>query len=198
MGRIGLAAGPDRPRRRSTRVVETAAANKAGGTFRSTNRGETWEKRSDYVARRPDVLPARSVVDPKNTDRVYSMDVYPEGVGRRGQDVAQRSASAASTSTTTRSGSIPNDTDYYLVGCDGGLYESFDRGATWRFNANLPITQFYDVDVDDSKPFYYVYGGTQDNTTLGGPSRTLNAHGITNSRLVRHQRRRRLPLAVDP
>jgi photosystem II stability/assembly factor-like uncharacterized protein len=74
----------------------------------------------------------------------------------------------------------PDDTAHYLVGCDGGLYESFDRGATWRYSANLPVTQFYRVDVDNSAPVYYVYGGTQDNNTLGGPSRTLNAHGIAN------------------
>ena len=74
----------------------------------------------------------------------------------------------------------PDDTDHYLVGGDGGLYQSFDRGATWQWTSNLPVTQFYRVDVDDSSPAYFIYGGTQDNNTLGGPSRTLNAHGIAN------------------
>src|SRR5262249_50050115 len=75
----------------------------------------------------------------------------------------------------------PKDPKYYLVGCDGGVYESFDRGANWQFKANLPITQFYDVGVDRAGPFYPVYGGTQANSPLGGPARTRTAHGVTNA-----------------
>jgi photosystem II stability/assembly factor-like uncharacterized protein len=75
----------------------------------------------------------------------------------------------------------PSDTDHLLSGCDGGIYESWDRGANWKYTANLPVTQFYKVAVDDARPFYNVYGGTQDNNTLGGPSRTITAHGITNA-----------------
>jgi len=74
----------------------------------------------------------------------------------------------------------PQNTDHLLVGCDGGLYETFDRCKTWRMFENLSITQFYRVGIDNSEPFYYVYGGTQDNSTLGGPSRTMDRAGITN------------------
>src|SRR5262249_55081729 len=72
----------------------------------------------------------------------------------------------------------PNNTNYYLVGCDGGVYESHDRGANWNFKANLPISQFYDVAVDSQSPFYFVYGGTQDNNSVGGPARTRRQTGI--------------------
>jgi hypothetical protein len=75
----------------------------------------------------------------------------------------------------------PDDSDWLLVGTDGGLYESHDLAENWRFIANLPVTQFYKLALDDSEPFYNVYGGTQDNNTQGGPTRTDNVNGITNA-----------------
>ena len=75
---------------------------------------------------------------------------------------------------------FPGDPDYLLNGCDGGVYESRDRGKTWRFFENLPVTQFYKLALDNALPFYNVHGGTQDNGSQLGPSRTLNANGISN------------------
>jgi hypothetical protein len=75
----------------------------------------------------------------------------------------------------------PKDPEHFLIGGDGGIYETFDGGNNWLFKANLPITQFYRVNVDNELPFYNVYGGTQDNQSMGGPSRTISADGIVNS-----------------
>jgi hypothetical protein len=68
-----------------------------------------------------------------------------------------------------------------MMGTDGGLYESFDLGETWRYMSNLPVTQFYKLALDDAEPFYNIYGGTQDNNTQGGPSRTDSVNGIRNA-----------------
>jgi hypothetical protein len=74
----------------------------------------------------------------------------------------------------------PDNTNHMMVGNDGGLYRSFDHASTWIFFENLPLAQYYDVDVDNASPFYNVYGGLQDNNSLGGPSRTRSEHGILN------------------
>ncbi|MCZ6682588.1 MAG: glycosyl hydrolase, partial [Planctomycetota bacterium] len=74
----------------------------------------------------------------------------------------------------------PKNNRHMRVGCDGGAYETYDRAENWAYMANLPLTQFYRVSVDNSIPFYFVYGGTQDNNSQGGPSRTRSRAGITN------------------
>lgn len=175
LGRIGLAISPVNPDVLYA-IVEAQAGK--GGFYRSINRGVTWERRSSYTSRGN--YYQEVFCDPKEVDRVYSMDVIlqvSDDGGKTWSALGERNKHVDNHALWID----PNDTDYYLVGCDGGIYESFDRGKTWKFMPHLPVTQFYKVAVDNSEPFYYVYGGTQDNYSLGGPSRTISAFGIVNS-----------------
>jgi len=175
LGRVGLAISPVD----SNVIYATVeAADKKGGIFRSTDRGGSWERRNDFDATA--MYYARIVADPKDVDRIYVMNVFLM-VSDDGGKTLRRLGEKSKHVDNHDIWIDPNDTDHYLVGCDGGVYESHDRGANWEFKRNLPITQFYDVTTDNATPFYNVYGGAQDNFNVGGPSRTRSASGITNA-----------------
>ncbi|MCH9650476.1 MAG: glycosyl hydrolase [Deltaproteobacteria bacterium] len=176
VGRIGLAVSPPNP---DVVYAVIEATGEKGGFFRSTNRGETWEKRSSYVSGSPQYY-QELIADPVDVDRVYSMDTWSQATVDGGKTFF-KVGDAAKHVDNHALWIDPQDPEYLLMGCDGGIYESFDRGITWDYKANLPVTQFYKIAVDNDVPFYHVYGGTQDNFTLGGPVRTPTAHGITNA-----------------
>ena len=176
IGRIGLAISPQK-----SNVVYAliTAKEKTKGFYRSEDFGETWVKMSDYQ-----VVDSQYYVelfpDPHQFDKVYSVDMrsyVTEDGGRTFIRIPEDTKHVDSHDILFDA----NDPDYIMISCDGGIYESFDRMKTWRFIDNLPIIQLYRVGIDNQKPFYNVYGGTQDNDSFGGPSRTKNRSGIRNS-----------------
>jgi len=175
LGRVGLAISPVD----SNVIYATVeAADRRGGIFRSADRGSSWERRNEYDTTA--MYYARIVADPKEVDRIYVMNVYTM-VSDDGGRTLRRLGSRSRHVDDHEIWINPENTDHYLMGCDGGVYESFDRAQTWEFKANLPVPQFYDITTDNAKPFYNIYGGTQDNFSFGGPSRTRSASGIVNS-----------------
>lgn len=172
LGRIGLNYAPQNP---SIVYAQVEGPEGRGGLYRSTDNGATWEKRNSYDQQGQ--YYSKVQVDPANTDRVYIM-----GVNIMVSDDGGRTMTALG----TRNKHVDNhdiwvdpaNNSHYLVGCDGGLYESFDRAATWIYKANLPTAQMYDVTAAEEGPFYHVYGGTQDNNSFGCPAKTKSSAGI--------------------
>ncbi len=178
MGKIGLTISPQNP----DVVYAAIELNRTtGGVWRSANRGGTWAKMSDHVASATGPHYYQEIyASPHQFDRIYFMDSRLWVSENGGKDFTVVN-SVARHGDNHAIAFKPSDPDYLLVGTDGGVYESFDLAATWRYMENLPLTQFYKVAVDDTEPFYNIYGGTQDNSTEGGPSRTDNLTGIRNS-----------------
>ena len=174
IGRIGLAVSPANPKIIYA-IVE--AANGKGGTYRSMNQGTTWEKRSGYSS--AGNYYTEIIADPVNENRLYSMDTWmqvSDDGGASWNNVGEDFKHVDNHCLWID----PSDNEHLLAGCDGGVYETWDKAKTWHFKSNLPVTQFYKVTVDNAEPFYNIYGGTQDNFSLGGPSRTTSGNGISN------------------
>ena len=175
MGRIGLALAPENP---DVVYATIPAEGDHSGFFRSVNRGESWQRMSNYVPIDPQYY-QKLYPDPHRPDRIYSMDMLmqvSENGGRTFEPMPWKNRHV----DTHVMVFDDDDPDYLMVGGDGGIYESWDRGERWKFVANLPVTQFYRVGTDNAEPFYNVYGGTQDNSSQGAPSRNTSRHGITN------------------
>lgn len=175
LGRIGLAVSPADP---EIIYAMVEAAQGKGGFFRSTNRGASWEQRGNHVTSGNYYV--EIVPHPTDPDIVFSMDTWMHWTTDGGKTFKMLNERFKHVDNHCM-WIDPKEPTYYLVGCDGGIYESFDGAETWNFKSNLPVTQFYKVSVDNDSPFYNIYGGTQDNFSLGGPSRTRNGHGIMNS-----------------
>lgn len=176
LGRIGIDVAPTDGN--IVYAIVEAAEGKSG-FYRSTDGGESWHKQSSYVSGSPQYY-QEIVVDPKNPHRVYSLDTYLM-VSEDGGKNFTRAGEAHKHVDNHALWINPDNTNHLIIGSDGGVYESWDRAKNWTFKDNMSLTQFYKVTVDNDFPFYNVFGGTQDNASLGAPHRTTNTSGIQNS-----------------
>lgn len=175
MGKIGLAIPPSNP---DIVYATIEAASGEGGFYKSTDRGASWSKVNSFVSGSAQYY-QEIICDPIDENVIYNLDTYSH-VSYDGGRTFVRLSNRYRHVDDHALWIDPDNNNYLLMGGDGGIYESYDRGETWRYFPNLPTTQYYRVAADNSEPFYYVYGGTQDNNTWGGPSRTTNSGGITN------------------
>ncbi len=174
LGRIGLANSTTNS---DIIYAIVEAAEGKGGFYASTNRGASWEKRSDHVT--SGNYYQEIIVDPTDDQTIYSMDTWMSASHDGGRSFKMVGEVAKHVDNHCM-WINPNNPQHWLVGCDGGVYETWDAAKTWDFKENIPVTQFYKVAVDNDYPFYNIYGGTQDNFSIGGPSRVYTQHGITN------------------
>lgn len=191
-GRIGMAIAPSNPEIIYA-IVE--AAQGKGGFYRSTNRGASWHKQGGYNT--SGNYYQEIVVDPLNENVVYGMDTWmhiSEDGGKSFRVLGETTKHVDNHCLWID----PDDTDHLLAGCDGGVYETWDRAATWHYKPNLPVTQFYKVSTDNASPFYNIYGGTQDNASLAGPSRSTSDNGISNEEWINTHGGDGFETQVDP
>ncbi len=173
MGGTGIAVSPV-----NTNVVYiiVEAADNKGGFFRSTDKGESWSKMSSHTS--SGQYDNEIYCDPKDVDKVYSVETvskFTEDGGKTWKNLGLKNRHVDDHALWLD----PKNPDHFLIGGDGGVYISYDAGKTFRHVSDLPVTQFYRVYLDNAKPFYNVYGGTQDNNSYGGPSRSICRKGVS-------------------
>ncbi len=175
MGGIGLAISPVNP---DVVYAIIEAAEDQGGFYRSADRGATWEKMSDH--HEAGQYYNEIFCDPKDVEKVYSVETISH-VTRDGGRTWQRIGLNNRHVDDHALWIDPDDTRHFMIGGDGGIYETWDEGKNYIFKSNLPVTQFYRLNVDNQDPFYHVYGGTQDNGSMGGPSGNTSRDGVSSA-----------------
>jgi photosystem II stability/assembly factor-like uncharacterized protein len=178
LGKTGLAMSPF-----NSDVIYAALEldRTKGGVYISTNAGESWTKQSDAVSGGTGPHYYQELIaSPHEEGTLYFMNnsaLISKDHGKTFSNMSRSNQHSDSHALVFKR----SDPNYLLIGTDGGLYESFDNTKSWKYVRNLPITQYFKIAVDDAEPFYNVYGGTQDNGSHGGPSRTISSDGIASA-----------------
>jgi photosystem II stability/assembly factor-like uncharacterized protein len=172
VGRIGLDIY-----RKDPNIVYALVQTEKGGLYRSEDKGETWKRMSDTNPRPSYYSQVR--IDPNNDSRIWVLGA-----------AMYFSEDGGKTFTTERVQKIhgdfhalwidPANSNHVLAGSDGGIHWSYDNGKTWDFVNTLAIGQFYEIGLDNERP-YHVCGGLQDNGSWCGPAMSLTKDGIINS-----------------
>lgn len=183
IGRIGIDIYRSNPN-----IVYAIVEHKDGGVFRSENKGQTWERMSD-VNPRP-IYYSQIRIDPKNDQRIWVLGAemfFSEDGGKTWDTelIARAAREKRAVHGDHHAMWIdPSDSDHMILGSDGGIYLSYDRGVKWEFIDTLPLGQVYEISYDMRKP-YYVIGGLQDNGSWHGPSAAWFRPKITNDEWFR-------------
>ena len=175
MGRLGIAVSPV-DENYVYAIVE--AKDDKGGFYQSTNKGVSWSKMSSYNT--SGNYYQEIICDNTNRDKIFAMDTWLHHT----TDGGKTFVSTGEELKHVDNHCIwidPTNEEHWIVGCDGGIYETYNHAKDWKYYSNLPIIQFYKVATDNALPFYNIYGGTQDNNSMGGPSASINNAGVLNS-----------------
>jgi photosystem II stability/assembly factor-like uncharacterized protein len=186
LGRIGLAIAPS-----NTKFIYALVEAKKNALYKSEDGGIKWKMVNDKssgrgsggIGNRPFYY-SDIHVDSKNENRIYSVFTYinvSEDGGKSFTQLMPAYGTSVGVHPDHHAWWIhPEDPNYMIDGNDGGLNITRDRGKTWRFAENIPVAQFYHINVDNEFP-YNVYGGLQDNGSWVGPAYVLKDQGIRNS-----------------
>lgn len=180
LGRIGIAIAPNKPN-----IIYALIESKKNALYKSEDGGFTWKminNKSD-IGNRPFYY-SEIYVDPQNENRVYSVFTYvnvSEDGGKNFEELMPAYGVSNGVHPDHHAWWIhPEDGSFMIDGNDGGMNITKDGGKSWRFIGNLPVAQFYHINVDNEYP-YNVYGGMQDNGSWRGPAYVWRAQGIRNS-----------------